>query len=254
MASAITRFLVGAGRKTSSMLSSAMSWAGPMKIAGYTAAGLLGRSYLSNLAEQRRNYYGDSEYEARYKGGIESAATLAPYVGFAMGLSSAASYGPIGIARRAGRTASSLLAPVARGIGAIEPGATKIRNVGRWLAKTGKGPKLFGALGAQVMNYAGYLGGSFAMTHPVGTAAVLGAGNVAAWGTLAAHTAGGMPAVIGFGAGTALAAGVGVLNATLPMRPAGEGYITDVRNNAGNTVRKMDFNTAGLVQALHARR
>lgn len=253
----VTRFLTGAVRESVGMTRTALSSTGVLKFAGYTGAGILGSAYLSNLAQQRQNYYGQAEYEARYKGGIETAAAFAPYVGAMSGGFSAFGMGPVGMVRRAGKTAAWITAPVVsgirRGVGAIQPGLTELATADRWMTRMAGRPGLGMVGGGAMLMSAMFTVGGNVLANP-GIAAGLVGLSVAAPALAGVHKFGGKGAVLGYAGGIAAAIGAGYYTSRNTAVATAEGQITDVRSNASNTVRKMDFNTAGLVQALHQMR
>lgn len=228
------------------------------------AGGFLASSYLSHLSGVEKNYYGEKEYQSQYRGGIDAAASLAPYAGGAVGLSMLLGAGSIP-GRILNTTAKVGLAPanyIAKGafvpgIGrTIQPGNKMIdfsRKYNRLMSRPGIIPMAGLAAANTGLNYLGLKAASAVMAAPGTTAAVVG--GIA--GTSALKTAvkyGGAEGFIGMGAiGAAATAGV-YAGSRLPMRSAGEGYISDFRVNAQSTPGKMDFNTAGLVQAMHYNR
>lgn len=266
---------------------------GITKIGAYTTAGFMASSALNSKAAEKRNYYGQKDYDRMYRGGIETAASLAPAVGLLAGIGSAMRYGPMGLAKRTINTSAKIgLAPLRYGMPAVGRGMNMLSrklnyNVDRAIAAYVHTPwppgpaihtaanatatqrlsqrlnswydnKLLpsigisGFVGAQALNASTYFG----LTATVANASKIAAGAGAAGSIIAlksAHKLGGMPAVAGLAMTAGVGIGTGYYNSQLPV-PAAEGNIIDVRSNAQRTLKKMDFNTAGLVQALHQHR
>lgn len=244
------------------------------------AGGFLASSYLSHLSGVKKNYYGEKEYQSQYRGGIDTAASLAPYAGGAMGLSML--FGASSIPGRILNTtvkipfvpgsiiSNKILRAEARAKGAdlVSYGTSNIRGPNRTLlrgaekyeratrgimSRPGIMPLALVNAASATTSYLGLKATSAMMAAPGTTAAVVG-GVAAATAMQKAAWYGGAEGLIGIGAiGAAATAGV-YIGSRLPMRSAGEGYISDFRVNAQSTSGKMDFNTAGLVQAMHYNR
>lgn len=196
---------------------------------GSVAGGFIGSSLLSNYAERKKNYYGEELYKSRYKNTIENTATALPYLGVAAALGRWTGKDIFGLTSRAAGTVRNI----------------SMKSIGMRSLATAKGLK--------ASDYGLALGGAAAtmIGNNLETAALATAGI----GGLAAYSAVGRS--LGFGGATAtVAAGVGMGYAasTMPQYAAGEGNITDFREHNPNQTRKLDFNTAGLVQALHTNR
>lgn len=235
---------------------------GITKIGAYTTAGFMASSALNNKAAEKRNYYGQKDYDRMYRGGIETAASLAPAVGLLAGIGSAMRYGPMGLAKRTLNTSAKIgLAPARWMTGGarvpylgrtIQPGNKMIGFSSWYDSKLRPSIGITGFVGAQALNASTYFG----LTATVANAGKIAAGVGAAGSIIAlksAHKLGGMPAVAGLAMTAGVGIGTGYYNSQLPV-PAAEGNIIDVRSNAQRTLKKMDFNTAGLVQALHQHR
>ena len=226
----LAKSIVGMPGKALDAIGEATSFLGNRRsaMAGYAIGGFAAGGVLSNIADARRNYYGEAGYEARYGGSLDFAAKAPPYVG--MGLAGAALFrmDPMGIGVRTMNTAS------------------------KYLMRTSRGP----GLGAPAMG-AAMTASSGAMAYGIAhgpTEAAMGVGGIAGLGLL-----GGMVRYGGMGwtAGVVGAAGLGAGSAIASNNyafPAGEGRITSFRSGPTQVGGRMNFSTAGLVQALHTNR
>lgn len=293
------------------------------------AGGFLASSYLSHLSGVKKNYYGEKEYQSQYRGGIDTAASLAPYAGGALGLSMLLGGGSVPgrisntgkrMVLRPAYSIASRMSPVNFSVsGNAASSASSLFNAAttsnrrlslftgrerqrsfRFRSERRQNPKyrvtsdpytesigVQNRAGSPSFDTSESVAGRFVryydnigpgimplvllnatsagtslglktaavsvMSAPGTTAAVVG-GIVGTTALKVASQIGGMEGFVGMGAiGAAATAGV-YAGSRLPVRSAGEGHISDFRVNAQSTSGKMDFNTAGLVQAMHYNR
>ncbi len=212
--------------------------------AGYLGAAGISNAYISYVSDMKRGYYGDSRYQSYYGDGAANLSSLITFGGGALALGALMGRDPISRARgtyrywigSGGRSGRSMLKD--SGISA----ATK--------AKISATPK-FGF--PQLLTYGSLLAGAPGAEHPE---YVLGAAGLMGIGALigGASKVSGLP-VAGFAASVgAVGIGgyIGYRNTTRNPNPAAEGNITSFNENS--VVSKMNWSTAGLVQALHRNR
>ena len=212
----ISKLLSGIGGTASKFGKTA--WTNRGWVLGSAAAGIAGSAAMDSFQSRQKNYLGLDEYTSRYKG-LGDNASAVPLI-----------YGGIAsVGAMFGKTPASM--------------ATKLINTFR----RGAGPKY--TLGGMA-GFAGLAALQYGAVSNIGVVAGVGAAGVAG---LAYKVAGKTFGYAGATATSGAFIGMGALAMRSPQYAAGEGTITDFRegNNVG---RKMDFNTAGLVQALHHNR
>lgn len=257
MANILSRMLGAAARTPAAIgqgLSAASSnlVANRFKIAGYLGGTAAGSLYLKQKSEELQAYYGQQEYGRRFGSAFNVAGTMLPLAGIGMSVASFSRMDPIGLLARTGRSvAKTALAPIgmaSRGMGKGTPQFLQaLKNSGPGIRK----PFIYGSAGAAVTgismfalsreNLFDYAGGS-----------ALAAVGVGVFREIAKRSG------LGYAAGamgvTALGLGAAYQASTVPSRNIAEGHISDWRVDQQSTVRKMDFNTAGLSLAMHYNR
>lgn len=210
--------------------------------AGILLGGMGGSLYLSEYAKRQKNYLGEDRFNARYGTTIDTASNLAFYGGIFGSIARLAGADVFGVAGRAVNTGRNTLAMRS---------FRKATAAGKTVAKPTlrRGLSFLDVVGTTVMGSNLALMG-WAGTHVEG-AAMLGAGLVGLGVFATSARTFGLPGPL---ATTAAGVGMGYIASRQQQYAAGEGNIIDFRVNDQNTVRKMDFNTAGLVQALHTNR
>lgn len=218
------------------------------RMATYVLGGMVGGSYVSNYADIKRNYYGEEEYKKRYGTSLETTSKLLPYLGIGTALSVFTRMDPLSLIERAGKTTGLTKVLTAAYFNVRYPG-NRLERMNA-MQRISRQPGLGGPTILTGLNFLMAAGASTLLgTMP--TAMALGATG-AALGIIKM-----MPSNINkLGMGATMAAGVGaaVYSSKNTPYPAAEGTIVDFRTSEQNTVRKMNFSTAGLVQALHTNR
>ena len=190
-----------------------------MVAGGYIGAGYAGSALLQNRAELARSYYGDKEYDSRFKGYHEYASGASKLLGYVAGGLTMLGQEPISGTLKG---AANLVSPK--------------KFKGTLAARGLLGAGVF-AMGASAMvNYPGATIASTAIPTAYAARKLLFATK-----GMTATIAGGMAAGAAF-------------SMNRPMYPAAEGNITDVQYNRSSVVSRMNFSTAGLTQALYNNR
>lgn len=254
--------------------------------AGYIGAGYLGSAFISNQGEQARAYYGDKEFESRFGSGFDIMAGASKVLGFGLAGAAAMGIDPIStaldipgrVSKGARYYAASKLKNIykkssknffntdypSRSPG-FNPKLTrdaidkKIRRQDKRMNKNNPYRGLGMAIGVATATAGGMAGA--AIGSPMAFAASVAIPTVAVDLGLTALSRGkfGMTpwmmrnkaAVAMTGGGLALG---GAMAMNRPNYPAAEGNILSAEYDRESVVKRMNFSTAGLVQALHKNR
>ena len=247
---------------------------------GYVGAGALASAYIGKQADMKRAYYGESRYNSYYGNGAENLAGVASGVGMFFGTMALLGRDPVsrlrgsyrywrdaglgrldagqGVSQFAGRSGRSLL----QDPGVSQTIKAKISSTPRMGMPLTPTKSLFKNVVAEAAGWArqgltyAAMGGSVAYSPEVigygagGAALIMGGA-----GLLKLNKKTGLP-ILGSFASTTAAIGAGVGTAhyvnTRKAHQAAEGNIVGFSEN--NVIERMNWSTAGLVQALHRNR
>lgn len=227
--------------------------------ASYVGAGYVGSYLIGKSSENARAYYGEKEYQDRFKGYHEYAQGVSKVLGYLGGGAALFKADPISIVsnfRNIGKynkyrkvaTRDAFSDKWARGMQTGTHNRDRIVSMAEDRMKQYSPYKGMWATRAVIGTAALGAAGGIALANPLATAAstaVLGAIPAA---RLIKNNIGGTALIaggIGLGAGFAM---------NRPIYPAGEGNITNVSYDRSSTVNRLNYSTAGLVQALYSNR
>lgn len=226
------------------------------KGAAYLGAGMGAAAYIEHAANIKKNYYGQERYDSYYGSGAETLAGGAKMLGAWYGLGALFGRDPISRGINSFKYRKAQLASTSFDVGTLSfrPKASRysssdIKNLSQ---KPRLGPRHLALYGAAAMG-----GGTVSPEVMGGT--LIGAGVLSGGAIVGAMGYGGTKllgarGMLHAGVGAGIIGGAGALGYSVATRnnnPAAEGSITSFDRYNSSGVRRMNFSTAGLVQALH---